>query len=521
MLSQLFNDKTYQDKVKSVTNLRLISFFIWKFILGLIFYYFLTKFTQNYYISSCLLSEIKFYFSIYDYTALFVLLFTLDFLKYLVFENYEENVSNSELVVKIILDPGRQTIFILLNSILMLFILKNLIRNGSSSYKTLTKKRKSENLQEIHFLDDELHLILYSVLNSIIFIFKQKNFRWSQIFVNRIFDLKLKIKEFLKKKWLKISLINISFFVLVVTFGGVINNLSLNSIGQIFNNFSIFKKDLTLFIFSTLTIEFINYVSYFTLKTILCTPINPSNNKNSDVLIMVKHEFSENSRFLNLHYIQNLIYVYESTGGKITYTKYPSNFLTSKDAMLEFKSKMNKMFDEFSKKVIKLNSPPNKKDPGMADFIYNYLNYNFQFSEIFTKNTSFKMLDYGTKLISLLIFNFIKQIEFGMDGDQFYSDSEYRPRGFESSPSKTSSSQHYILYLLETLINFENNLNDLLKNQKYYDYSIKYKYLCKEIQFLKNVVNFRISEIIKRNFKQNFLINYGESVKIKMQQLIS
>jgi hypothetical protein len=154
MFGIFFNDKNYMSKIKSVTYLRILSFFLWKFIIGLIIYYLFTKFSQNYYISTYVFNKLTFHFDLYHYLELFFLFNMIDFQKIVVFQNYEEHVNNSELAVKIILEPRHQTIFLFFNSFLVAILLKLLEKNASSLSVELKRKR-------IKLPEYELHMVVY------------------------------------------------------------------------------------------------------------------------------------------------------------------------------------------------------------------------------------------------------------------------------------------------------------------------------------------------------------------------
>jgi hypothetical protein len=147
MLTYFFNHNTYKDKIKSVSNLRILSFFIWKFFLGFVFYFFLLNFTKNYYISYYLLHGIKFHFHFTDYLKIVSLFLILDFFKIIVFQNYEEIVTNSEQTIRIILEPKHQTIFFFLNSFIISILLKIL--------------EKDTNRKDFKLGKYEIHMIAY------------------------------------------------------------------------------------------------------------------------------------------------------------------------------------------------------------------------------------------------------------------------------------------------------------------------------------------------------------------------
>lgn len=313
--------------------------------------------------------------------------------------------------------------------------------------------------------------------------------------MNRIADFKFQIKKFISIKILKILFFNTLFFIII----SLIEDTSFINTKQ---SFSKFRKSMIIFLTSSLFVEFINKVSFNLLKTWMCTPINPYNKQGEDIL-MTKHEFLENNRLSNLHYLQNIIYLYENPTNK----NFASPHFFTKDAMIEIKYKINRIFDEFNKKVSKINTL-SKTETRLN--ILKYLNYNFEFAEVFTKSTSFNMLDCGTKLLQKIILILVNKIESG----------EEEAQNDRNSPNKYISSQQYIIYFLDTLITFEGNLKRLLVNEKYSKYVTHNSYLSQEISHLQKSTSSRIAFILKKNFKQNFLITYGENIKIKIQEFI-
>jgi len=146
MLAFLFDEKTYKQKIKSVTNLRILSFFFWKFFFGMIIYYVFVKLTQNYYVSHFLFFDTKFYFYFNQYLKLYALTTIVDYYKVIMFQNYEENFTRLELAIKIILDPRHQTIFLFLNSVIMSNLLNSLEK------ETTTNFRWNKNAYESHII---------------------------------------------------------------------------------------------------------------------------------------------------------------------------------------------------------------------------------------------------------------------------------------------------------------------------------------------------------------------------------
>ena len=139
-----FSEENYKEKLRSVTNTRLLTFFIWKFFLGLIIFWIFSIIIHSYYFNFYILNESKFHFNFFDYIKIFFIFSTIDFLKVLLFQNSEDFISGFELITKIFLDPKYQTLFLFANSFLILILMKiffSATKPGS--------KRKSEGLDTL------------------------------------------------------------------------------------------------------------------------------------------------------------------------------------------------------------------------------------------------------------------------------------------------------------------------------------------------------------------------------------
>jgi hypothetical protein len=229
---------------------------------------------------------------------------------------------------------------------------------------------------------------------------------------------------------------------------------------------------------------------------------------------MIKHEFKENNRYYNIHYLQNLVFIYENNLKNIQLQSNESRFLVSKDAILEIKFKIEKILDDYYKKVNNLNTDNYSKNSnkpcltqGEPTYLINLLNTNFSRSEIFTKNTSFIMFNLTTKLIYALILLLSNKNE--------YIDSKYTNLT-EISPSKYESNQHYIIYFFEIITNLDDSLSRLTENLYYKNFYLRNLGLYKDLEEFRDMLSNRIGKIILRNFKENFLVKYGESIKTKL-----
>ena len=136
----MFNENTYKDKINSITFLRLISFYIWKFLFGLVLYLLITKLSGYYFTSHYLLLDMKLNFYLTDYIKLYMLCSVTNYLKFYLFQNYEESVTFAQLSFKIVFDPNFQTFFLVLNSLIVYYTLWTL-QSSWTNIKELNKTK--------------------------------------------------------------------------------------------------------------------------------------------------------------------------------------------------------------------------------------------------------------------------------------------------------------------------------------------------------------------------------------------
>jgi hypothetical protein len=141
MASQNFKDHSYKDKINTITNMRFISFGIWKFIFGLIFYYSFSFVTRISYISYYLLKDLKLNFSLKDYLVLYALFTLADFIKILVFRKYEDKVGRLyHLLLKLFLEPDFSNVFLIFYG-LIIFFSQFIIQNSISKIEGYNRNK--------------------------------------------------------------------------------------------------------------------------------------------------------------------------------------------------------------------------------------------------------------------------------------------------------------------------------------------------------------------------------------------
>jgi hypothetical protein len=249
---------------------------------------------------------------------------------------------------------------------------------------------------------------------------------------------------------------------------------------------------------SSIFIEFVNYLSFQILKTMIITPIHP---KSYEELIRLKFEMEKNNKFQNVHYLQNLIYALKDIHND-------SSFILSKECVIELKYKIERIVNELNSKIKNFCSDSSKEQYTITK----YLTDSLLFSDLFTKNTSFKVLDSAAKIAAEVVKIFV---------EKHVNHSFERESDGSISPKKhLGDNQKCLLNFLEILINMEDNLNKLIKEEKFYQKCLKYKKFHKELIKLNNEITLKINKFIISNFKENFLIFYAENIKNRIGHFI-
>lgn len=145
MAKSIFKEDTYQQKLTNTTNLRLLAFFLWKFLIMATLLN-----TLNYILSleAIRALNLKFFLG-FNPTEIFIsknLFFKIyavstivDWLSIIYYQKYEESLSKSDYFFKLIFLPGYNTIFLFLNFILTTLFLA-LIEHAFNSRKFKSEK---------------------------------------------------------------------------------------------------------------------------------------------------------------------------------------------------------------------------------------------------------------------------------------------------------------------------------------------------------------------------------------------
>lgn len=139
MSSQMIKDGSYNQKINSVTFLRIISFTIWKFIFGLFYFYLISYITRINLVSKYVLFNLKLNFYFSEYLKLFVLFTASDLLKLQIFvDHIKYNCSLFHIALKTILEAKfKSVVFVILS--LIAYISLWIIQGSITSIKGFQK----------------------------------------------------------------------------------------------------------------------------------------------------------------------------------------------------------------------------------------------------------------------------------------------------------------------------------------------------------------------------------------------
>lgn len=158
---------------------------------------------------------------------------------------------------------------------------------------------------------------------------------------------------------------------------------------------------------------------------------------------------SKNNRFSNIHYLQNLIYLYDSILYTADFKTSKIKILASKEFSYALKIKLEFIFGEFNKKISYVISEISKNKNKFDVSNYNKFNFNqiiftiFEFSDIFSKFTQLPILELTLKLLVLKINIFVKTNN---------NDRDFRL--ISDSPNKNLPNQQYIIYFFELMVKY-------------------------------------------------------------------
>ena len=356
----LFDSKTYKNKIKSITNLRFLSFEIWKFIFLLFNQLILSIFLN--------LIFIKFKYNFFSLICLYFISIIFDYFLMLFFVYYEFKFSTYEKLINIILNPSVYSLTFYINIFLFYPIFK------ISKHFFIYINNENSEYDYNYNLNNEIILIVFY---EIIFIYYLLNSQNNFINFNRKDYYKYSIKKFfIEFPYFKIFLFNFIYLFL-------------------------YHKTIFVFFYSinyTFYIMFVLmyiYISYENLKNFI-TPVIKYNSQEIISLqkfLAYKINFEKENNFFNLHYLQLLYYIIDE-----------KEKILNEDINL-IKFKIDKIYNNLLKKI------PLYK--GNNIIIKNQIYYYFDFSKekIFEDGTSLNIIEFSIEITYNLIMNILNSKE--------------------------------------------------------------------------------------------------------------
>ena len=446
--SLFFDDNKYRYKIYSITNLRILSFEIYKLFFLCLYIFILNKLSHLLFFN--FFGEINFTF--YSYIKIFAYLLIIDICYLIIFKSNKGIKSFFEMLIDSILNPN----VIKLVSTSLCFIL---ILFCTKQFKFLMPRLEYEYIkQKYHFqqidddyidmdgYDDEkyysdsFYIICITCFLFLYMIFDLTKFDfWPKVNLTRINNL---------KKYLCISLNNIGIIGVPAFF--VIYCLNI----FFYKTLSIF--DLSINYTFLFVLEYnIFFINFNCLQNFICAPINFLAGDVNSVEKLIKKEirFLKEDNFYIGHHLQHLRDLYEYPRD----IKYNTNLLLYEN-LINLQKKINFFFEAINKKY---SYSYNKRN-------YFYINQNSDFIEK-TKNfleNIFSFFDFSANQIiqkETCIQNMILLIEILGNVINFISDAKINNK---SNEEKYEEYKDYSYYFVDKLIDIDTILVNLIQNKR-------------------------------------------------------
>ena len=445
---QFFGDNKYKEKIYSITNLRLLSFQIYKFLFLYIFIFGISHISHYFPIN--IFFEINFNF--FSLIKIFIYLLITDICYFLLFKSNTGIKSFHEFIISLILHPDIiKLISMSLSFCIIFFCTKeflSLMPRLDLDY--IKKKYNLENTNEdddneayneydICYYSDFFYVISISNLLFLYMIFDLEKFNlWPKLNLSRINNFKNKLFY---------SLINIgkigfpSFIVIYFIL--------------VFFYRTLFVFDLSLNYTSLFVLEYnIFFLSLNCIKNFICAPINYITNEINipDKLIKKEINFLKEENFYICHHLQHIRDLYEYPRD----IKFNTNLLFYEN-LKYLKKKVNFFFDLINKKYQLIH---NKK-------YYYYINPNGDIidkTKIYFQKI-FSLFDYGVNQIiekETSIQNLKFVIEIIGNVIIFISDAKIN----KANEEKYNDYKDYSYYFVDKLIDLDSILVNLIQNKR-------------------------------------------------------
>ena len=406
-----FANKNYKDKIYNITNLRLLSYEIYKLfflnfglrIIGLLSFHF--PFSIFY--------ELEYNF--FTFVKLYIYLLIFDLCYFILFKSNEGQFSNFEFFCALLEKPNPKRICPISISFCVIYLITKEIQNLMTKLSPSDVKEKYNVQPQFRDSDEEYYYqskgltkwtiyessnLLFIIVISFIFLFqfilvKHKFNLWPKLGLGRIDNFKNVFWGAIRNIWI----IGIPTFFIIYFVFFIFYYHTLFIANLCFNYTTFFIIEYNIFFISTKCLENficakINYISY---------EINTQ-----DLLIQKEIDFSKEENFYIIHHLKHLsdIYKYAKNIKLNTNLLKAENIIALKKKIYFFIDSLNQKFSKFLSK--KRFFPPNNSGMSMGDnmklamaqIVYFF---NFSANQILEKETSFEIIKSLIEVIGNII----------------------------------------------------------------------------------------------------------------------
>lgn len=448
MKNIFFNHEKYKEKIYNITNLRILSFEIYKLFIFFIFMSLLTKLSHHFPFS--FFYEIEYNF--FKFTKIYIYLLIIDISYFILFKSNSGQFTIMEIIINSIIKPNIIKLATASISFSLIYLttieIKSLMPRLDGEYiksryniQPVYRDEYEENYYErkgltkltsYDYSDRLFNICTPLVLLFHFIILKQRIDLWPKLELFRIGNFKNK---------LKISLINIglvwvpAFFIIYFIF--------------IFFYHRLFIFDLCFNYASLFIIEYnILFLSIECLKNFICAKINyityELNTK--EQLIKKQIDFLNEENFYIIHHLKNINNIY----------KYPYDFkinttLLKFENLESIKNKIFFFFDSINRKYSKFLCQKKyflniDKIKIMVQKVSDFFNYSA--NQVFENETCIENIKYIIEIIGNIII--------------FIADAKID----KSNEEKYMEYSDYIYFFIERLFEIQTILINLIQNRK-------------------------------------------------------
>ena len=476
-----FEDNKYKAKIYSITNLRILSFEIYKLFLLYMFIFILSKLSQFFPLN--LFFELNFNF--FSLIKIFIYLLITDICYFLLFKSNTGIKSFHEFIISLIHAPNIiKLISMSLSFCLIFFCTREFIsliprldldyikKKYDLDYNNEDEENEGYNEYDRCYYSDFFYVISISNFLFLKMIFDLERFNiWPRMNLSRINNF----KNQLFYSFINVGIIGFPSFIIIYFV-------------LVFFYRTLFVFDLSLNYTSLFVLEYnIIFLSLNCIKNFICAPINYITNEinTPDKLIKKEINFLKEENFYICHHLQQIRDLYEYPRD----VKFNTNLLLYENLKC-IKKKVNFFIDSINRKYQLIY---NKKyyyyinpNGDLIDKIKIYFQKIFSFfdygpNQIIEKETSIHNLKFIIEIIGNII-SFISDAKINKVNEDKYNDYK-----------------DYSYYFVEKLIDIDTILVNLMQNKRISEN------LKKNLQKLRYIVKNYFEVIRYKQMKHKFL----------------